>query len=215
LIVSQTTEAANSGKFIGSVGSLNKQARLAVQKGDGQQKVWEEVAAENAKAGVQPQSETFSANYADADAAERLAPYMESLREPVANATNVVGVIVAVNGKVESLDVFQFTPLFQKLWPKLLKSHALDAANAAEDHRADKVATRDDAQAFLKEVAQAKAEPVDAGGELALARGEGAGVLVFSAHERRFEDIGGPADGGSIEGMGGFGSAIHASGYSK
>jgi hypothetical protein len=38
--------------------------------------------------------------------------------------------VVAVNGKVESLDVFQSTPQFRNLWPKLLKSYALDAAHA-------------------------------------------------------------------------------------
>ena len=47
-----------------------------------------------------------------------------------------VGVIVAVSGEMHSLDVFESTPLFQKLWPKLLKSYALDAANNASDDSA-------------------------------------------------------------------------------
>jgi hypothetical protein len=41
LVVSQTTEVANSGRFAASVGSFNKPARVAVQRGDGQGKVTE------------------------------------------------------------------------------------------------------------------------------------------------------------------------------
>src|SRR4030095_8607092 len=41
---------ANLGKFIGSVGSLSKPARLAVQRGDGQGRVWDEVATGKAQA---------------------------------------------------------------------------------------------------------------------------------------------------------------------
>ena len=54
LVVSETTELANGGKFVGSVGSLNKPARIAVQSGEGQAKVWDEVAIENDKNRVQP-----------------------------------------------------------------------------------------------------------------------------------------------------------------
>ena len=56
-----TTAAANSGKFVGSVGSLNKAARLAVQKGRRQNAVWNEVAKENAKAGVERSRERLPA----------------------------------------------------------------------------------------------------------------------------------------------------------
>ena len=45
--------------------------------------------------------------------------------------------IVAVNGRFEQIDVFESTPLFNKLWPKLLKSYALDAANTNGDSQVD------------------------------------------------------------------------------
>jgi hypothetical protein len=225
----ETTAAANSGKFVGSVGSLSKAARLAVQKGAGQSAVWDEVANENAKAGVETASGTFASNYSDQDAVERLEPYLQHFKQPIEDRENIVGVIVAVNGQVESLDVFESTPLFRKLWPKLLKSYALDAANAAAAGEEIKAVTRADAIAFFQDVATAQAEGARAQAaqstdSLAVSRGENERVLLFTAHDRRVGDAnaaaspsvnGGTGLGGGMGGMGSFGGAIHSAGFSQ
>jgi len=206
---------ANLGKFIGSVGSLSKPARLAVQRGDGQGKVWDEVASANANSNVEAATGTFTANYSDADSLERLRPYQEHLHDPITKTDNVVGVIVAVNGEMESMDVFQSTPLFKKLWPKLLKSYALDASNSEAGEGNSKMATRDAATAFLRDIAQARTQTEQAGEDLAKSSGETERVLVFSARETQGQGVGSPSMMGGMGGMGGFGGAIHSSGYSK
>lgn len=212
----QLADDANSGKFLGSIGSLNKNARLAVQSGEGQGKVWEEVAHQNSKFEVRAVTETFAANYAEADALKRLEPFLKQLQAPISDTPNVVGVIVAVNGKIESMDVFESTPLFQKLWPKLLKSYALDASTAESENGDAKTATLDDASRFLQEIASAKTKKEDAKGELSLSQSESNEVIFFNAHGRME-----PADGsGSASGLGGmggagFGGAVHGAGFSK
>ncbi len=220
--VEQTAKEANSGKFIGSVGSLGKGGRVAVSNKEGQGKVWEEVQAANAKAGVNSDSEAFSRNYSDEEVAKRLKPYLQALEVPLAEAENVVGVIVAMRGEVESLDIFESTPLFQKLWPKLLKSYALDAANAIDEETEDTVAKAcdlEDALAFLKEVAESKAETegTEIKADLATTRGENDRLLRFSAHERRGGGaafgIGGL--GGGIGGGGFFGGSVHGAAFKK
>jgi hypothetical protein len=208
-------EEANDGKFIASGGTLSKPVRLAVQQGNNQTDVWEEVAKEIASSKVEAETGTFIANYSDAESAERLTPYMDRLHDPVAATNNVVGVIVAVNGEMESLDVFQSTPLFKKLWPKLLKSYALDASNAPVDEAGRKTATRETASAFLREIAQANASAVPADANPATSAGESERVLVFSAREQYGEDVGGPSMMSGMGGMGGFGGSIHSSGFSK
>jgi hypothetical protein len=107
-----------------------------VQDAKKQHEVWDKVAEENQEAGVQNASGTFTGNYTDEDAMKRLDPYIAAVQEKVAGQKQVVGVIVAINGKPESMDVFESTPLFRKLWPKLLKSYALDAANEAAGKKA-------------------------------------------------------------------------------
>lgn len=208
-------EEANGGKFIASGGTLSKPVRLAVQQENNQAHVWEEVAKEIASSKVEAETGTFIANYSDAESVERLKPYTDRLHDPIADTKNVVGVIVAVNGEMESLDVFQSTPLFKKLWPKLLKSYALDASNAPNEENPSKLATREGALAFLKEIAAANTRAVAAETSPAISSGESERVLVFSARDLYGEDVGGPSMMGGMGGMGAFGGAIHSSGFSK
>jgi hypothetical protein len=144
--VSPETAAAQAanGKFVASVGNLSKAARLAVQQSGDQGEVWNKVALANAESGVNPQSGAFTHNYVEQKAVQRLEPYLEALQRPVADTKNVVGVVAAVNGKLETIDVFESTPLFKKLWPKLLKSYALDAANSGPEPEAEAEAEADE-----------------------------------------------------------------------
>ncbi len=135
---SQTSLIASTispNRFIAGSGNLSKEARLAVQADKDQSKVWEKVSKANSAAHLIVETGAFSANYGDEENLKRLEPYQKALAEQVAADDRVVGVIVAINGRVESVDVFESTPLFRKLWPKLLRSYALDAANQADEER--------------------------------------------------------------------------------
>jgi len=181
---------ANEGKFVAKAGTLSKSA--------GQIKVWEEVGKANAASGANWDADAFTANYVDEKIVERLAPYMEALNNPVSDGERVVGVVVAINGKIETVDVFESTPLFRKLWPQLLKSFALDALHVKDAEDAKKASTPRDAETFLASVLheQEGAEKKGEGG-LVVSRRETPEAVSFSA--------------------GGMGMAapIHASGYSK
>jgi hypothetical protein len=216
LVVSQTrgeeaAAEANGGKFVATVGNVNKETRLAVQDAADQGEVWQRVAVENGRSGVDlTPSGTFTANYADRTATARLVPYITAIREPIAKTERVVGALVAVNGKLESLDVFESTPLFQKLWPKLLKSYALDAANATgEETSGEEVCTRQAARAFLAEAAEGRAEESEGQDGIALVRRSNKRVIAFSAEDSASAGMGG------LGGMGGFGGALHSSGFAK
>lgn len=126
----------------------------------------------------------------------------EAVERPVANHRQVVGAIVAINGKVEAVDVFQSTPLFQKVWPKLLKSHALDAFDAARQPDAGKPSTLNDAREFLRTAMQATVEKKSKSqGGLVVTKRDSEKVMSYSA---------------GFGGMGGrFEDSVHSSGYKK
>ena len=119
---------ANDGGFVASPGIVNKSVRLALQKDGKQGEVWEKVATSNARNTVSSKSTNFVGNYAEENAVKKLDPYLKALQEKVSKTDRIVGVIVAINGKFDQVEVFQTTPLFKKLWPKLLKNYALDAS---------------------------------------------------------------------------------------
>lgn len=203
---SQLAQDADRGKFVATVGHLSKASRVAVQSEKDQSAVWESVAIANSQSGVSPDSGAFTANYVNVDNIKKLEPYLENLLAPVSKIDQVVGVLVAINGKIETIDVFDSTPLFHKVWPKLLKSYALDATNVQEAN-GTKVADlkRDAAEAFLAEALGANVASSEAGQGVALTRREGQHVLSFSSHVE-------PAAGSA--GMGGMGG-VHFSGYAK
>jgi hypothetical protein len=197
------SKEARQGKFVVPAGSLSKAARVVVQEGKGQEEVWDQVGQANGSSRVVTKSSAFTANYTDPQLAKQLQAYTNKLQSPVAKHAQVVGAIVAINGKVESVDVFQSTPLFQKLWPKLLQSHALDAFVAAKQPDAEKICSVKDAQAFLDEAMKAAVDKKsNTPGGLAVTKRESENVKSFSA--------------GGMGGMGGnFGDAVHSSAYKK
>jgi len=200
---------ANDGKFVAHPGNLGKSGRRAVQAGEGQQKVWDEVAKANCASGVNWASGAFTANYVDKEVLKRLQPFQDALGLSVSKQERVVGVVVAINGKIETVDVFESTPLFLKLWPQLLKSYALDALQAAEAEDARKSATPGDAEAFLASILRDQEEGTrKTDGGLVVSRHETKDAISFSAGA-----MGGMGGG---MGMGGFvGGPVHAAGYSK
>jgi hypothetical protein len=62
----------------------------------------------------------------DKDLQAKLAGYEQVLAR-AAGYPDAIGVVVAVNGKVIAADVYGSAKLFRKVWPKLLKSAAVDA----------------------------------------------------------------------------------------
>lgn len=58
--------------------------------------------------------------------------HISKLAEIVKGQSDVIGYAFAVNGKINSADVYASNALFQKLWPKLLKSTAAEAVAEAD-----------------------------------------------------------------------------------
>lgn len=113
------------------------------------------------------------------------------------------------SGKVEMLDLFESTPLFRKLWPKLLKSYAVDAANAVTSDNeadADNVCSREDACQFLSEFLNAETQESTVEGGIALTKRSNERLVTYAADDE---------EAGMFGGMGGFGAPIHAAGYSR
>ncbi|HUG93855.1 MAG TPA: DUF6569 family protein [Planctomycetaceae bacterium] len=209
--LSLVVRQANSGKFVASAGVLSKASRLATQASRDQVEVWDAVAQSNAAAGVSPDSGAFTANYVDPRNRQRLEAYLEQLQGRAAGEPNVVGVVVAINGKVEAVDVFESTPLFRKLWPKLLKSSALDASVAADASRPDRRASTAAAADFLAKALTAEVKEQSHGqGGLVVQQRAAAGVVSVSAgeHVASPSPAGRPADAAAAAGDGG---AVHTS----
>jgi hypothetical protein len=190
----ELADKAQQGYFARTAAPLSKTGRVAVQSDKSQQAVWDHVAKNNAALRVDSESGTITRSYADKRVQSELEPYVAGLTAKISGQNRVVGAIVAINGKIESLDVFESTPLFRKLWPKLLKSYALDAVStmaAAKPERKNskvgtanppgKEATVADASAFLNKVLQGTVRDKETKAGLVVTHREADGAKSYSA----------------------------------
>jgi hypothetical protein len=90
---------------------------------------------------------------------EGLKGYLSELRKIVDGKNDVVGYVAAVNGKVQSAEIYGSHELFVKLWPALLRGSAVAAvAERAQKGKAGSV-TADSVKDFLRDLE--KGEPKD------------------------------------------------------
>jgi hypothetical protein len=126
----QSSSDAVAGKALKLAGNANYAG------GGGQQKVWDEV-----KANQEKLSQTTAADVAapaspsslqltleNKDVREAVDKYLAELRDAPGDKTDVIGYAAVINGKLNCADVYGSHALFEKLWPRQLKSVATEAA---------------------------------------------------------------------------------------
>ena len=96
---------------------------------------------------------------------ERLAKaqqaYVDALKERGETADDVVGLVFAVNGHINSADIYGSNGLFKKLWAKLLKASATEALSHKDDPSKDPAPSIETVQAFLESSSSAKEDTLE------------------------------------------------------
>jgi len=65
--------------------------------------------------------------------------------------TDVIGYAFAINGRINSADIYVSNHLFGKLWPKMLKAAVTEAISLADQTKAESEPTAGDISSFLSE----------------------------------------------------------------
>jgi hypothetical protein len=120
--------------------------RANAQAKKSQSEVWSEIADNVAKNHVNTSTGTLNSVYSDKKVSARVSTFQSAIKAKF-TGKNIVGAVVAINGKVVSADVFASPQLFQAYQAKLLKSYALEAISA--DKAKYQEAKASDAEAFL------------------------------------------------------------------
>ena len=110
-----------------------KELKLAAKRENSQEAVWENVKlaqdklASNAAAPAVMATSSFELSVENAKVKQTTGAYINALSRILQNKSDVIGYVFAINGKVNSADVYASRALFVKLWPKLLKASAVEA----------------------------------------------------------------------------------------
>jgi hypothetical protein len=120
--------------------------RANAQAKKDQNEVWKEVAGQVSANSVSTSTGDLKSVYEDKRVSRTLESYERALKERI-TGKEVIGVVVAIGGRVISADVFASPKLFQAYWPKMLKSYALEAVSSKKND-SEKASVKD-AEAFL------------------------------------------------------------------
>ncbi|MBI3724928.1 hypothetical protein HY251_13375 [bacterium] len=146
-----------------------KSVRMAAKVDGNQSSVWKEVAGEkSAMSGSTGAANTTSSlnETLDSPEAKKVSDEtIKALEGALSGQDDAVGVAIAVNGKIEEIDIYPGRALLGKLYPRLLACYAIDAANRKAGAKDAKGVSPDDVARFLKEsdeAAKKRTEQVNA-----------------------------------------------------
>jgi hypothetical protein len=122
----------------------SREVKLAAKTKGSQGEVWREVAAAQEKlssnVGASVKSEasptSFQLALENKSVQTNADNYVKALSSLLDSRTDVIGYVFAINGKINSADIYASSALFRKLWLKLLNASAIEAV--AELRRGEK-----------------------------------------------------------------------------
>jgi hypothetical protein len=172
-----------------------KEIKLAAKRSNSQGGVWESVSAvqdklsQNVGARVNSPVSASSLQLAveNRKVQETADSYVKALSGIVNSNRDVIGYVFAINGKVNSADVYGSNQLFKKLWPKLLKANAIEAiAELQKDKYAP--AQPEHAKTFLADGESAKASEKEVSARVGLVTAEDEKNIFFETRDRANKD---------------------------
>lgn len=111
--------------------------------------------------------------------------YLRDLKPVVAGKNDAIGYAFAVNGKINSVDVYSSHDLFQRLWPKLVASSAQEAAAESEDGKTFTPPAPEKVKQYIAETeTSGKESKQTVGGRMVVVRRESSKNLFTETQDR-------------------------------
>lgn len=169
-----------------------KDLKLAAKSAKSQGAVWENVTvaqdklSENLSTRVNSTVSESSLQLAveNRKVQETAAGYTRALAGVIKGKDDVIGYVFAINGAVNSADVYASSELFRKLWPKLLKANAIEAIAELRKDLKFELATAENVKTFLAEAESSKASEKEVTARISLLTREDDKNILFETRDR-------------------------------
>ena len=175
-VVSKELKLATNGIGSGSGSGTGSGSGSGSGSGDGngdgrgsQEKVWTEVAnaQKNISANVtvdvtaNSSASSLQLSLENKKLVKDREAFAKSFSDVAKGKSDVIGYAFAINGKINSADIYVSNHLFNKLWPKMLKAAVVEAISLADQEAAKTQPKAGDINAFLvnAEKGEAKERP--------------------------------------------------------
>ena len=169
-----------------------KELKRAVKVSADQSQVWNSVAQVQTRlsavvgAGARsPESPSSFAMTMAAPVTQRsIDGYVKALSGVADGAGDVIGYAFAINGKLNSADVYASHDLFSRLWPKLLRASAVEAVSEYDRGRKIEPVSPDAVRAVLQDAESGKASSRDLSDRTEAVVRETSRNLLFETRDR-------------------------------
>jgi hypothetical protein len=185
----------------GNFGSSNdriatRDLKLAANATKSQTEVWAKVSeaqeklSQNVSATVNGKSSPSSLQLSleNGKVKEFTDKYVQKLESIVNGQSDVIGYAFAINGKVNSADVYASSALFRKLWPKLLKASAVEAVADLQKGQKFEAVKADSVEAFLDGDESAKSSENAVTERIKMVTRESDENIVFETRDQKQKD---------------------------
>lgn len=181
-----------------SQSGAGKNFKLAARLNASQDGVWSEVASNQQKLsqslGASVEAEISPSSFPLAMRNEKLTqaaePYTGELSRILDGKDDVIGIAIAINGKLNSAEVYGSGKLLRSLWPKLLHSSVIEAIaehpHGSGDHQPIAPApSREAVKAFLEDAKHATAKGALAGDRTVRVTRQTQAVAMFETQDAK------------------------------
>jgi hypothetical protein len=171
--------------------ATTKEIKLAAKRSNSQGGVWQSVTVAQDKlsrnVGARVNStvseSSLQLTVENEKVQESADSYVRALSAIANRSDDVIGYVFAINGKVNSADIYGSNVLFKKLWPKLLKANAIEAIAELQKDKF-KPASADSVRGFLSEAEKAKGSDKDVNARVNLLTREDDENILFETRDR-------------------------------
>jgi hypothetical protein len=174
----------------------SREVKLAAKARGSQGEVWREVAAAqdklSANVGGSVKNEasptSFQLALENKEVQKTAENYINALSGIVNGKPDVIGYVFAINGKINSADIYASNALFKKLWPRLLQASAIEAI--AELRRGEKFEAppADAVRGFLDD-SKGTEKQKDVSDRVQVMTRESSGSVFFETRDRAKADV--------------------------
>ena len=174
----------------------SKELKLAAKSAKSQDAVWEKVSlaqdklARNVGGSVRARASESSLELSveDSKVKATTADYIKALSGILGKHDDVIGYVFAINGQVNSADIYASRALFAKLWPKLIKATAVEAVAELRKDVEMKPVSDETIRGFLAESERPAASTKDVTTRVKLVTREDDNNAFFETQDRTQKD---------------------------
>lgn len=188
----------DSSKFNSSNDRIvTKELKLAANAARSQQEVWDKVSDAQSRLSKSvggrvnaPLSESsLQLSLENREIMSSVDEYIKHLSSAIDGKSDVIGYAFAVNGKINSADIYVSNALFKKVWGKMLKAAATEAVAESRSVRLAEPVKSEAVTGFLDDAEKASARQQSVGGGGELVTREDKDNVMFEARDAKSKAV--------------------------